>query len=98
MDKKRKIQASANFKMYLHEGLLKKEANPLAEERYIENAELSLNTAYEIMKSPLKPYLWVIVISYYSMFYIANAVLLHHGYKTQERIADFQSCDRFFPG
>ena len=31
--------------------------------------------------------LWVIVISYYAMFYAANAVLLHLGYRTGEKIA-----------
>jgi len=31
--------------------------------------------------------LWVIVTSYYSMFYMANAILLHYGYKTQDKIA-----------
>src|SRR3989339_1731225 len=87
IDEKRKKQASLNFRNYLQERLLKKETNILAKNRYIENSQLSLNTATDLMKSPLKPYLWIIVISYYSMFYIANAVLLHYGYKIQERIA-----------
>lgn len=34
------------------------------------------------MSSGLRPYIWVVVISYYSMFYMANAVLLELGYKT----------------
>lgn len=53
---------------------------------YIKNANLSLNLADECMKSSLKPYIWIIVISYYSMFYIANAVLLELGYKTGSQI------------
>ena len=87
IDKKRKKEAQDNFKLYLQEGLLKKETNLIAESKYIENAELSLKVAHELMQSQSKPYLWVIVISYYSMFYIANAALLHYGYKTQEKIA-----------
>ena len=53
---------------------------------YIKNANLSLNLAEECMNSNLKPYIWVVVISYYSMFYIANAVLLELGYKTGDKI------------
>jgi len=86
IDQKRKKEAETNFKNYLEEGLLKKETNQLAKDKYIENSELSLKLSHEIMQSSLKPYIWVIVTSYYSMFYIANAVLLHYGYKTQEKI------------
>jgi uncharacterized protein (UPF0332 family) len=87
IDEKRKREAQNNFKRYLEDGLLKKEINELAKSKYFENADLSLRTAAELMQSPLKPYLWVIVTSYYSMFYMANAVLLHYGYKTQDKIA-----------
>jgi len=45
------------------------------------------DTAHELLKNQLKSYLWVIVISYYSMFYMANALLLQYGYKTQDKIA-----------
>lgn len=83
----RKKEAQKNFRRYLDEGLLVKQTDILAKNKYIENAELSLRTAQELMQSPLKSYLWVIVVSYYSMFYIANAVLLHLGYKTQDKIA-----------
>ena len=87
IDDKRKKEANSNFTRYLQEGILKKETNELAKNKYLENADLSLKTANELMNNPLKPHLWVIVISYYSMFYIANAVLLKYGYKTQNKIA-----------
>ena len=87
IDEKRKKEAQSNFSRYLQEGLLKKEHNELAMNKYLKNADLSLKTANELMQSPLKPYLWVIVTSYYSMFYMANAVLLSYGYKTQDKIA-----------
>ncbi len=32
------------------------------------------------------PYLWVLVTSYYSMFYMANAVLLQSGYRVGDKI------------
>lgn len=86
IDKKRIEEAQQNFRHYLEDGLLKKGQQNLAKEKYLNNADLSLNVANELMNSPSKPYLWVIVVSYYSMFYIANAVLLHLGYKTQEKI------------
>ena len=87
IDESRKKEAQGNFSRYLEEGLLKKETNETAKEKYLENAELSLAVASELMQNSLKPYLWVIVTSYYSMFYAANAVLLSLGYKTQDKIA-----------
>jgi len=87
IDDKRKKEAQSNFTRYLQEGLLRKESNELAKSKYLENADLSLKVSTELVQSQLKPYLWVIVTSYYSMFYMANAVLLHYGYKTQDRIA-----------
>ncbi len=86
IDKKRIEEAQQNVKHYLEEGLLKKEKQEIGKEKYIQNADLSLKVAGELLSSPTKPYLWIIVISYYAMFYIANAVLLHLGYKTQEKI------------
>ncbi|MDD4878452.1 MAG: hypothetical protein PHO02_05455 [Candidatus Nanoarchaeia archaeon] len=85
-DAKSKKESMQNFAQYLKNGLLKKENNETAKLMYIKNAELSLGLAEECMNSPLKPYIWVVVISYYSMFYIANAVLLELGYKTGDKI------------
>ena len=86
IDVEHKKEAKKNFDNYLKEGLIKKEKNETAKAMYIKNAELSLNLADECMMSHLKPHLWVVVISYYSMFYIANAVLLNLGYKTGDKI------------
>lgn len=82
----KKKEAKSNFDKYLQDGLIKKEKNETARAMYIKNAELSLHLAEECMESALRPYLWVVVISYYSMFYIANAVLLHLGYKIRDKI------------
>jgi len=87
IEDKKKKEAAVNFSVYLDEGLIKKENNDLAKVKYIENADLSLRVANELLSSKLKSHLWVIVISYYSMFYISNAVFLHYGYKVQDKIA-----------
>src|SRR3989344_9668427 len=86
MIKDKKKEARQNFAQHLQNGLIKKEKNETAKAMYIKNAGLSLSLAEECMNSSLKPYIWVIVISYYSMFYIANAVLLELGYKTSDKV------------
>ncbi len=86
IDKERRKEAEKNFTQYLQDKLIKKEKNDTAKAMYIKNADLSLKLAEECMNSNLKPYIWVVVISYYSMFYIANAVLLELGYRTGGKI------------
>lgn len=87
IDDKRKKEAHSNFNNYLNDGLIRRENNDLAKIKYLENSDLSIKVANELLSSPLKPHLWIIVISYYSMFYVANAVLLHYGYKVKDKIA-----------
>jgi uncharacterized protein (UPF0332 family) len=85
IDKIRLEEAKNHFKRFLAEGLIKKDTNDTALFTYIKNSDLSLKVAEKLMNdSELKPYLWVVVCSYYSMFYIANAVLLKLGYKTAD--------------
>ena len=86
IDQNKRKEAKQNFGKYLQDGLIKKEKNETARAMYIKNAELSLNLAEECMNTAIRPFLWVVVISYYSMFYIANAVLLHLGYKTGSKV------------
>lgn len=83
-------EAESNARRYLAEGLLKKQSNETAKEMYIENSDLSLETAQRLMSletSAYRPYLWVIVSSYYAMYYVANAVLLGIGYKVGDKIS-----------
>lgn len=87
---KRIKEAESNVRRYINEALLKKEKNEAAKLMYIENSDLSLETAEKLLSletETYKPYLWVIVSSYYSMYYIANAVLLEIGYKVGSRIS-----------
>lgn len=90
LDEKRIKEAENNVKSDLNEGLLKKQTNLTAKKMYIENSTLSLETAQKLLSledKSYKPYLWIIVCSYYSMFYIANAVLLELGYKVEKKIS-----------
>lgn len=76
-------EASGNIKNYLKEGLLKKVEPKEGMIRILmNNSEESLEELDRI-RSPL----WRIVVSYYSMFYISNAVLLKNRYKVGDRIA-----------
>jgi len=90
LNEKRIKEAESNVRAYLADSLLKKQTNETAKEMYIENSDLSLETAKKLLslEAPeYKPYLWIIVSSYYAMYYIANAVLLNIGYKTGDKIS-----------
>lgn len=87
LDDERIKEAEINVRSYLKEGLLKKsilDENIL--NTYRKNSEESLMVADLVLKEELSP-LWVIVSSYYSMNYIANAVLLKLGYKVGSNVS-----------
>lgn len=89
-------EAEINVKKYLEEGLIRKQTNETAKTMYVENAELSLQTAQKLLAAESKdyvPYLWIIVTSYYSMYYITNAVLLKVGYKVGDKISHKVTAD-----
>jgi len=93
---KRIKEAESNVKQYLADGLLKKQTNETAKGMYIENSNLSLETAQKLLSlenQTYQPYLWVIVSSYYAMYYIANAVLLKIGYKVGDKISHKVTAD-----
>ncbi len=90
LNEKRVKEAESNVRKYLTDGLLKKEKNDTALQMYVENSELSLMTAQKLFSLESKTYnpsLWIIVTSYYSMYYIANAVLLKNGYKVGTKVS-----------
>jgi len=85
--KKRIREAETNVKAYLDEGLLKKsEFDSRIFSILKRNAQESLNVASFLDKNK-KSGLWVIVASYYSMFYLANALLYRLGYKVGAKIS-----------
>lgn len=84
LDTDRIKEAEKNVSSYLRDGLLKKtEPNKNVMDIFLRNAKESLMAA-ESQKDISD--LWVIVCSYYTMFYYANAVLLKFGYKVGEKI------------
>ena len=86
MDEKRIKNAEKNFRGYLKDNLIKKEFfHDIVFETYFNNALESLKVAEEIYNNKSSS-LWVIVTSYYSMFYIACAYLYKKGYKTSHEI------------
>ena len=96
LDDQRIKEAESQVRHYVQDGLLKKQTNETARAMYLENADLSLQTAQKLLALESKdyqPYLWVMVISYYSMYYIANAVLLKLGYKVGDKISHKVTAD-----
>jgi uncharacterized protein (UPF0332 family) len=109
IEKERVEEAKRNVKMYVEDGLLKtgdKEAAKFVD-FFMANAESSLQTAsilQEIsddnaLKETLKvssgfeSYLWVIVSSYYSMFYAATAMLAKQGIRATGQIVHKVTAD-----
>ena len=87
MDEKRLKLAEKNFTLYLKEGKIKKisKFSPIVYNTYIKNAEESLTVANTLSKNRTSS-LRVVVTSYYSMFYIAQAYLYKLGYKAGDEI------------
>lgn len=86
LNEKRIKEAEANVKSYLSEGLIKKEQfNSIVFNILMNNSNESAETA-TFLSNNKKSNLWIIVSAYYSMFYIANAVLYKLGYKVGDKI------------
>ena len=87
MDEKRIKQAEDNFKNYLREGKIIKVgvSKNLIYETYLKNARESLGVANLLFRNDSSS-LWVVVSSYYSMFYMACAYLYKLGFKTKHEI------------
>ena len=80
-------EAENNAKSYLSEGLIRKEQfRKIVFDTYLRNHSESLLVARKLFNEKMSN-LWVVVASYYSMFYIANALLYKIGYKVGSRVA-----------
>ncbi len=87
LDEQRIKEAEQNVRGYLQDSLLKKEQfNKGIYSILYRNAKESFELA-DFLFQQKKSDLWIIVISYYAMFYIANAVLYKLSYKVGEKIA-----------
>lgn len=87
LDTKRIKRAEANVRRYLSDGLLNRPSscNHAVLKVMRQNAYESLRVAELCLSSDVSS-LWAIVCSYYSMFYMANAVLYHAGIKVGDKI------------
>jgi len=86
LDKKRIEEAKGNVQNYLSEGLLSKSYfENIIFDVLMNNSKESVETA-KFLSDAKKSRLWIIVTSYYSMFYIASAVLYKLGYKVGDKI------------
>ena len=80
-------EAEKSVQSYLSDGLLRKEnMRNIVFETFMRNHRESLLVARNIFNDQ-SSHLWVVVISYYSMFYIANALLYKLGYKVGSKVA-----------
>ena len=109
IDPERINEAKKNVKQYVDDGLLKvndKDA-PRFVGFFLANAESSLRTASVLQQisddeslketlqvgSSFESYLWVIVSSYYAMFYAATAILAKQGVKASGQIVHKVTAD-----
>lgn len=91
LSKKRIKEAETNVRNYLAEGLLKRGSAQVTKHIFLKNAKESLKAAKIMLDNNIP--LWTIVAAYYSMFYIANAVLNGMRYKLGTRIVHRVTAD-----
>lgn len=85
-DEKIKI-ANKNVNNYLKEGLMKKKyQSNEAINIFKQKSEESMDVAELIFEKNISD-LWIIVISYYAMYYMANAILSKLGYSVGDKIS-----------
>ena len=93
LDEKRIKEAESNVRNYLDERLLKKEDfNRIVFKVLLNNANESIKIA-ELLYSQNHSDLWTIVTSYYSMYYVGNAMLYRLGYKVGDKISHKVTAD-----
>lgn len=90
---KRIKEAKDNVGTYLADRLLTKVAFDKQVFKILENNTNESLSVAEILYNGKHSWLWVIVTSYYSMYYIANAVLYKRGYKVGEKISHKVTAD-----
>jgi uncharacterized protein (UPF0332 family) len=109
IEKERLEEAKRNVKTYVEDGLLKTGDKNAARfvDFFMANAESSLRTASILQEisddnslkdklkvgSDFESYLWVIVSSYYSMFYAATAILSKQGIRATGQIVHKVTAD-----
>jgi uncharacterized protein (UPF0332 family) len=94
LDEKRVNEAHDNVKMYLADNMLEK--SKITDQRitniWVCNHKESLKVASLMLENSYSS-LWAIVCSYYSMYYLANAVLYRLGYKVGDKVSHKVTAD-----
>ena len=86
LDDNRIKEAERNVREYLQSGMLEKhKPDKDIEKVLLDNSKDSIEIA-DFLAENKRSDLWIIVTSYYSMFYMANAVLLRAGFKVGDKI------------
>lgn len=88
LDQKRITEAQSNMRKYLEDGLISKISQYKNEilQTYKRNYKESFEVAEKLFNENSSS-LWVVVTSYYSMYYIANAVIYKNGCKISSKIS-----------
>jgi hypothetical protein len=94
LEDKKLAEAKARVKQYQDEGIIKSKGKPAHVDFFIKNADDSVDSAKALFKLSTDPekqkflgftsfngLLWVVNASYYSMFYMARALLENEGIK-----------------
>jgi len=100
LDEKKLVQSRSRVKQYLDEGIIKTKQKAEFVDFFLSNAEKSLNSAnvlYDLstdndMQKKIgyfnfDGFLWVVNASYYSMFYMARALLEYEGIKLKSELS-----------
>jgi len=88
LDENRIKEAQNNINQYIQDDLIWRIKTPRKEilNTYVKNYKESLKIAKRLIDENISN-LWVIVVSYYAMYYVANAVLYKIGYKVGSKIS-----------
>jgi len=100
----------SNIQIYLKDGLFKRGEYAHLTEFYLRTAKKTLQTSDALMQvsesnelkgklgllGDFETYLWVVTTSYYSMFYIVNALLSKNGIRIGDKIAHKVASDVFY--
>ncbi len=87
LDNKRIEIAQENYRQDLRDGYIRKQ-KPDKDliKAFVDNSDESLYVAEYLFQEGISP-MWVIVSSYYSMYYVSNAVLNQLGFKVGEKMS-----------
>ena len=87
LDEMRIKEAERNMQSYITDLLIRKDPfRKIVFDTFLRNNRESLFSARKLFNENLSN-LWVVVISYYSMFYLANAFFYKMGYKVGSKVA-----------